>query len=112
MMSLQISLLIAVIATCSTCALAQDVTLELSSPRRMLSATTTGYYSLFAGGLTGKTAHTEVDIFYGGRLVRTDHLSQARGLIAATSLNELAFFAGGQDGYGNKSDVVSTVCLP
>lgn len=59
-----------------------------------------------------------------GQLIRTDRLSQARSLIATTSFSDLAFFAGthsklvaiiniifpgGQDHYGNKSDVIDIV---
>lgn len=88
-------------------AAAAAAALSLSSPRRMLTGVTVGKYSLFAGGMDGKTDSDAVDIFCDGRLLRTDRLSEARGLIAATALgDELAFFAGGQNHAGNKSAAV------
>jgi hypothetical protein len=73
----------------------------------MLASTSLGGFTLFAGGLNGKVESDAVDVFDGsGKLVRTDHLSQGRGLLSAASLRDLAFFAGGQDHHGNKSDVV------
>jgi len=80
--------------------------LKLSSPRRMLTGVTVGEYSLFGGGFQGKEASRAVDVYRNGQFVRTDQLSQARGLAAATSVNELAFFAGGQTPNGTKSAVV------
>jgi len=86
---------------------AATAALSLSSPRRMLAGVTVGKYSLFAGGMDGKTDSDAVDIFCDGHLLRTDRLSEARGLLAATALgDELAFFAGGQNHAGNKSAAV------
>jgi len=63
----------------------------------MLAATRLGDYTLFAGGFLDKNASDAVDIFYHGRYLRTDRLSEPRGLLAATSLHDLAFFAGGSN---------------
>ena len=95
-----------------------------------LAGVSVGPYSLFAGGMYGKQDSDAVDIFMNGQRIRTDRLSEPRGLIAATAgatnsflahaatagfflmalwhcaVGQLAFFAGGQNHAGNKSDVV------
>lgn len=74
----------------------------------MLAAASCGRYSLFAGGFGPKGDSDTVDIFDAETQTwNVSHLSEARGLMAATSFgSEMAFFAGGQFRNGTKSDAV------
>lgn len=74
----------------------------------MLAGTTVGRYSLFAGGYGPGGDSDTVDIYDSETQTwSVTRLSQARGLVAATSFgSSMAFFAGGQFKNGSKSDVI------
>ncbi|WP_149030914.1 neuraminidase-like domain-containing protein [Moorena producens] len=89
----------------------KELNLKLSEGRNFLVATTVGNLAIFAGGNTrGMNLSDAVDVFeyQNGTLERKEHnleLSLARISLAATTVGNLAIFAGGIDG-NVESDVV------
>ncbi|WP_424101162.1 LamG-like jellyroll fold domain-containing protein [Moorena producens] len=89
--------------------------LELSVARSSLAATTVGNLAIFAGGRSDGGSYVDtVDVFeyQNGTLVKKDidlTLSEKGNLLAATTVGNLAIFAGGinYDGYSDAVDVFS-----
>ncbi len=85
--------------------------LTLSQARSSLAATTVGNLAIFAGGLYGGNNSNTVDVFAyeDGTLVEKKDLSltlsQGRYSLAATTVGNLAIFAGGSGSDPNKVDV-------
>ncbi|NEQ64451.1 MAG: hypothetical protein F6K21_02915 [Symploca sp. SIO2D2] len=87
----------------------EDNGITLSQARSDLAATTVGNLAIFAGGRRGNNSWSDVvDVFRydgNGNIERVEHhgitLSQARDRLAATTVGNLAIFAG-----GNNSNVV------
>ncbi len=116
------SILVSLLVTLTFCCLSSPVraadfthtTATLSEGRWGLAATTVGDKAIFAGGLwdydiSGNPISSDVVDIYDAQTGTwsTASLSQARFLLAGTSVGDKAFFAGGWEApYGWTSDVV------
>ena len=74
------------------------ITIELSSGRAFLAATTVGNYAIFAGGTKDGTRQATVDVFNDSLVAikGIDALSEARSAFPATTIEDCALFIGGE----------------
>ncbi|NER46039.1 MAG: hypothetical protein F6J92_04990 [Symploca sp. SIO1A3] len=93
--------------------------ITLSEPRSNLAATTVGNLAIFAGGDGNHGKSDVVDVFRcdsNGKIERLENhgitLSEPRSDLVATTVRNLAIFAGGIGNDGNHSKVVDVFSIP
>ena len=93
--------------------------IKLSKPRAFLAATTVGNLAIFAGGYNSDGYKDDVDVFRydsNGNLEKVPDddikLSEGRAFLAATTVGNLAIFAGGKNGADDDNcDVVDVFSI-